>query len=300
MKKFWILLTLLFFSGVLLGCETQEPTEEPIKTDYSLCKGAGYVYDIEDINDYELVWSDEFEVDGALDSTKWGYDVGGGGWGNNELQYYTTGASNAWNENGRMVIEARVQALGGRNYTSARVISKNKGDWKYGKIEVSAKLPEGVGTWPAIWMLPTDWRYGNWPNSGEIDIMEHVGKDLNKVHASIHTKNYNHAINTQRSGTRIIPNATTAFNTYTVEWLPDQILFFMNDVQVYRFKPSMFIDCPNFAVWPFDQRFHLLLNIAIGGNWGGPDVDDSSFPLRMEIDYVRVYQSETVTNMQKG
>lgn len=300
MKKIYLIFSTLFFLFVLLGCEKADPTEEPQKTDYSLCKGAGYVYDLASIDDYELVWSDEFDTDGPLDASKWGWDIGGSGWGNNELQYYTGTGGNAWNEAGKMVIEARMESLGGRQYTSARVVSRNKGDWKYGKIEVSAKLPTGVGTWPAIWMLPTDWRYGQWPRSGEIDIMEHVGKDQNKVHASIHTNFYNHSIGTQRSGSRIIPTASTEFNVYTVEWLPDQILFFFNDVQVYRFKPSLYIDCPKFNEWPFDQRFHLLLNIAIGGNWGGPNVDDSMFPVRMEIDYVRVYQSPTVTNMQKG
>lgn len=299
MKKMYVLLLFPLFIFLLSSCEEDEPTP-PEETDYSLCKGAGYDYDFTTIDDYELVWSDEFDVDGSLDSTKWGYDVGGQGWGNNELQYYTNGL-NAWAEDGKMIIEARKETYLGRDYTSARVISKNKGDWLYGKFEISAKLPTGVGTWPAIWMLPTDWRYGNWPNSGEIDIMEHVGYDQNVIHGSIHTKFYNHAIGTQRGGSKVIESASTGFNTYSVVWLPDRIIFYINDVQYYRFYPGLFLNCPGFEEWPFDQRFHLLLNIAIGGNWGGAEgVDDSIFPQRMEIDYVRVYQSPTVTNLQKG
>lgn len=298
MKKYLILLVFTFLATTLASCKEEEIVDPPF--DYTGYKAVGYNYDYTTVDDYELVWSDEFDTDGALDSTKWGYDVGGSGWGNNELQYYTNG-SNSWVENGKMIIEARKESYLGREYTSARVISKNKGDWKYGKIEVMAKLPTGVGTWPAIWMLPTDWVYGGWPDSGEIDIMEHVGYDQNVIVGSVHTKFFNHTIGTQKSKTKVIDTASTEFHKYSIQWLPERIIFYIDDVQYFSFYPNLYITLPTYGEWPFDKRFHLLINLAIGGNWGGAQgVDDSIFPQRFEIDYVRVYQSDFVTNLVQG
>jgi beta-glucanase (GH16 family) len=234
-----------------------------------------------------LVWSDEFDYTEQPNPSLWSYDVGSGGWGNNELQYYTDNRSeNARVENGALIIEARKESFQGRNYTSARVISKNKGDWKYGRFEIRAKLPKGRGTWPAVWMLPTDWIYGGWPASGEIDIMEHVGYDMNRVHGTIHTEDFNHTKGTQ-IGTSIVTNdVDTEFHEYALEWHPNRIDIFLDDVLYFTVKDNG----TGFGAWPFDQRFHLLLNIAVGGNWGGVQgVDDSIFPQRMEVDYVRVY-----------
>ena len=237
-----------------------------------------------------LVWSDEFEYTGLPDTSKWGYDVGGHGWGNNESQYYTQNREeNARVENGVLVIEAYREAFQGRRYTSARVISKHKGDWKYGRFEIRAKLPRGRGTWPAIWMLPTDWVYGGWPDSGEIDIMEHVGYDMNRIHGTIHTQRFNHTKGTQVGTSRLARNVDTEFHIYAMEWRPDRIDIFLDGERYFSFSN----DGSGFAAWPFDQRFHLLLNIAVGGNWGGAQgIDDSIFPQRMEIDYVRVYAFE--------
>ncbi len=237
--------------------------------------------------DMTLVWSDEFDVEGLPDPTKWSYDVGGDGWGNNELQYYTSDRlENARVEDGRLIIEAHRETFQNQNYTSARLVTKGKGDWLYGRIEVRAKLPRGRGTWPAIWMLPTDWNYGGWPDSGEIDIMEHVGYDMNNVHATVHTKSFNHTLNTQVGTSILTPNVDQKFYIYSLEWRPDRVDVFLNDTHYFSFSN----DEQGFASWPFDQRFHLLLNIAIGGNWGGLEgVDDSIFPQRMEVDYVRVY-----------
>lgn len=237
---------------------------------------------------WELVWSDEFDYTGLPNAEKWGYDVGGNGWGNNELQYYTEMRSeNARVENGLLTIEAVKENIGGRRYTSARLVSKNKGDWLYCKVEVRAKLPEGRGTWPAVWMLPTDWEYGDWPNSGEIDIMEHVGYDEGRVHGTVHTKAYHHSINTQKGASTIVSDATSAFHVYTMEWTETSIKTYVDDKLYFTFDKSD----SNFEVWPFDKRFHLLLNIAIGGSWGGAQgIDDNIFPQKMEIDYVRVYQ----------
>lgn len=233
------------------------------------------------------MWSDEFDLAGAPDASKWGYDIGGDGWGNNELQYYTNSTNNAKVENGKLIITARKESLSGRNYTSARLVSKNKGDFLYGRIDVRAKLPAGRGTWPAIWMLPTDWTYGGWPKSGEIDIMEHVGYDPNNVVITVHTEAYNHGINTQKGASKKIATALTDFHNYRVDWTPYAIRGYIDDELVFTFIN----DGKGSAAWPFDKRFHLLLNLAIGGNWGGAQgVDDSIFPATFEIDHVRVYK----------
>lgn len=256
-------------------------------------KAKGFEYDAESLS-YELVWSDEFDYEGEPDPEKWNYDVGGSGWGNNELQYYTRG-DNVTVDGEKMILELRKEDAGNRDYTSTRIITKNKGDWQYGKIEVSAKLPEGLGTWPAIWMLPTDWKYGDWPASGEIDIMEHVGYDMNTIHTTVHTKSYNHTSGTQKGKSQKVENVSTEFHKYSIEWLPDKILFFIDDEEVNSFEPSKLITAPTYKEWPFDKRFHLLINIAFGGNWGGAQgVDENCIPVTMEIDYVRVYQSPEI------
>ncbi len=232
------------------------------------------------------VWADEFEYTGKPDPAKWGYDIGGNGWGNNEVQYYSDNLANASVSDGKLAITARIESMGGQQYTSARLVTKDKGDFLYGRFEVKAKLPTGRGTWPAIWMLPTDWAYGGWPKSGEIDIMEHVGYDQNKVHITVHTDAYNHSKNTQKGSTKVIETASTAFHVYRVDWTPYAIRGYIDDQLIFNFINNGY----GHSTWPFDKRFHLLLNIAIGGNWGGQQgVDPSIFPQTMEVDYVRVY-----------
>jgi beta-glucanase (GH16 family) len=233
------------------------------------------------------IWQDEFNTDGAPDATKWGYELGGSGWGNNELEYYTDNINNAKVQSGNLVITAIKESVGGMNYTSARMLTKNKEDLLYGRVEVRAKLPSGRGTWPAIWMLPTDWAYGGWPASGEVDIMEHVGYDPNKVVFSIHTQAYNHSIGTQKNATVVIPTAMTEFHKYRVDWTPYAVRGYYDDQLMFTFVN----DGRGYATWPFDKRFHILLNLAIGGNWGGAQgVDDTIFPTSLVIDYVRVYK----------
>jgi beta-glucanase (GH16 family) len=242
---------------------------------------------------WRLVWSDEFNYKGLPDAQKWDYDVGGHGWGNKELQFYTARRKeNARVENGHLIIEARKESWEGRDYTSARLVSRNKGDWTYGRFEVRAKLPSGRGTWPAIWMLPTGWTYGSWPNSGEIDIMEHVGFDPDVIHTSIHTRAYNHTINTQKTAQLKLPNSRSEFNVYAVEWTPEEIRGFVNDEQLFTFRNERLTNASaDYRQWPFDKPFHLLLNLAVGGMWGGQQgVDPNIWPQRLEIDYVRVYQ----------
>ena len=235
------------------------------------------------------MWSDEFDLPGLPDSTKWRYDVGGDGWGNKELQYYTARRQeNARVENGRLIIEARRDSMEGREYTSARMVSR--ASWTYGRIEVSARLPSGRGTWPAIWMLPDSAVYGDayWPDNGEIDIMEHVGYDPDVVHASVHTKLYNHMIGTQRTAKVRVPSARSGFSVYAVEWTPSLIRVSVNGKHYFMFRNESGRD---HRKWPFVEPFHLMLNVAVGGFWGGAKgVDPDIWPQRMEIDYVRVYQ----------
>mgnify|MGYP001182551747 CR=1 FL=1 len=233
------------------------------------------------------IWSDEFDYSGLPNSTKWTYDVGGGGWGNSESQYYTDARSeNARVENGNLIIEARKENYEGSNYTSARLVSKGLGDWKYGKIEVRAKIPTGKGMWPAIWMLPSDNVYGIWPKSGEIDIMENVGFEPNTIHWNVHTESYNHSIGTNKGDKDDFFEPYNNYYTYAVEWYEDSIRFLVDDVEYFQFDK----ESSNSNVWPFDQKFHLLLNIAVGG-WGGVQgIDANIFPQKMYVDYVRVYK----------
>lgn len=238
-------------------------------------------------NQWKEVWSDEFNYTGLPDSTKWNYDVGGNGWGNNELEYYTQKRlENARVENGNLVIETRKESWQGKNYTSARLVTKDKGDWQYGRIEVRARLPKGRGTWPAIWMLGSTTPL-KWPDDGEIDIMEHVGFDQGVIHGSIHCKKYNWVIGTQKTATLRIPDCSEQFHQYGVEWDKDSVKISL-DNKTYC---TLANDHTGYDAWPFDNKMHLLLNIAVGGNWGGQKgVDDSIWPQKMEIDYVRVWQ----------
>ncbi len=222
---------------------------------------------------------------GLPDSTKWGYDIGGSGWGNNEKQFYTEKRlKNASVKNGVLSITAVKESFEGMNYTSARLISKNKGDWKYGRFEIKAKLPRGRGVWPAIWMLPTDWKYGGWPESGEIDIMENVGYLPDSVFErctqepitmqSAHKK-------AQRHSAKI---SADAFHVYILEWSENEIKISIDKEHYFTFQNEK----KSAREWPFDQPFHLLMNIAVGGNWGGKmGIDDSIFPQSMEVDWVR-------------
>ena len=238
---------------------------------------------------WKLVWSDEFNYTGLPDSTKWTEEVNGNGGGNNELQYYTGGRKeNARVENGMLTIEARKEAWKGKQYTSARLVTRRKGDWQYGKVEVRAKLPKGVGTWPAIWMLASN-DHLKWPDDGEIDIMEHVGYNQGVVHGTVHTKKYNHIIHTQKSDTIVLKDLSETFHVYSVEWNKDTMKIGVDGKVYFEYLNEH----SGYDAWPFDNKFHLLLNIAVGGNWGGQKgVDENIWPVRMEVDYVRVFQSQ--------
>ena len=225
-----------------------------------------------------LIWSDEFDVAGPPDPLKWGYDIGAGGWGNAELEYYTNRTDNAIVSGGTLKITAKAESYLGSAYTSARLLTKDKFSFKYGKIEISAKLPAGVGTWPATWMLGNNFLTTGWPACGEIDIMEHRGSELNKIFGTLHYPG--HSGSNGDGNTVMISNATTAFHKYAVEWSATTIKFSVDDVVFKTFANS--------GTTPFNQNFFVILNVAMGGNFGGT-IDPAFTSAAMEIDYVRVY-----------
>ncbi len=226
------------------------------------------------------IWKDEFTDSGSPDPSKWLAETGGGGWGNNELQHYTGRAENVHVLNGALVINARQEFYGGNSFTSARLLSHVLGNWKYGRIDVRARFTGASGTWPAIWMLPTDWVYGGWPGSGEIDIMEHVSTHGTSVQASIHTQAYNVQINTARIA---LQGGIDHWNwhTYTLEWYPHRLDISVDGIRYFSFRDEN----AGWTKWPFDQRFHLMLNIAVGGWGGNPNFSSET----MEVDHVRVF-----------
>ncbi|MDF2156975.1 glycoside hydrolase family 16 protein [Algoriphagus sp. CAU 1675] len=240
----------------------------------------------------KLLWSDEFSVDGLPDQYKWTYDVGDHGWGNNELQLYVKASlENSRVENGHLIIEARKDESKTKGYTSARILTRGIASWQYGYIEVKAKLPEGIGTWPAIWMLPEENRHGGWPKNGEIDIMEHVGYDPGVVHGTVHTEAFNHSIGTQKGKQIQVPDFNQEFHVYGIDWTKEKIDFLMDGEIYFTFENTG----GDYKEWPFDQPFHLILNIAVGGNWGGQKgVNPDIWPQRMEIDYVRVFDRKPI------
>jgi beta-glucanase (GH16 family) len=243
-------------------------------------------------SDYKLVWQDEFEYNGVPDPSKWSFETHGNdwGWGNNELQYYTDQEDdNAWVSEGILHLRAEKETIADKNYTSARLVTKDKGDWKYGKMEIRAKVPKGRGLWSAIWMMPTKSTYGEWPASGEIDIMEHVGFSPDTIHTAIHTKDYNHMIGTEKTVGVEVDNIYEEFHLYTLEWSSDSCVMLIDGNECFSFRKEN--NDPD--KWPFDKSFYLILNVAVGGNWGGmKGIDDSIFPQVMEVDYVRVYQKK--------
>ena len=236
--------------------------------------------------EWELSWSDEFDKDGLANDEYWNYEVGK--IRNKESQYYTKARKeNARIEGDMLIIEAIAESYKGAKHSSASLITRGKKEFLYGRIEVRAKLPTGVGTWPAIWMLGSNFGDVKWPDCGEIDIMENVGFDPDTIHANIHTKTYNHAIGTNK-GNKIFVNAPYKdFHVYAVEWFEDHLDFFIDDQKYFSFKNEN----KSSDEWPFDKPHYLILNIAVGGTWGGRyGIDESIFPQQMLIDYVRYYE----------
>jgi beta-glucanase (GH16 family) len=242
---------------------------------------------------YQLVWSDEF--DGiSVDTNNWFYETGAHGWGNNELQNYTDGA-NTEVKNGILKISAKLEGSGQEkgDYTSARMVSKKS--FTYGKIEIHAKLPthKGDGLWPALWMLGENIKKIGWPNCGEIDIMEYVSYAPDTVYFTIHSSANNHRDGTQiSSGHVFAPSIEEEFHKYGFLWTERSLDFYLDEETNIKLHFDRPVDYTN-DNWPFDKPFNFLLNIAVGGDWGGKHgVDDSIFPAVMEVDYIRVYQKQ--------
>lgn len=236
--------------------------------------------------DWQLVWSDEFNGS-SIDFSKWSFEVQPPGWVNHELQNYTNNRwENARVENGHLVIEARRDWYNGHEYSSARLKTQGKASWTYGRFEASIKLPGGWGTWPAFWMMPENQSRG-WPACGEIDIMEEVGYNQDSIHSTTHSQLYNWKSPNQRTASKIVPGVTTGYHTYAIEWYPDHIDAFV-DGQKYFTSPN---DNTGDDAWPFNKNFHIILNLAVGGDWGGAQgVDPNIWPRQMLVDYVRVYK----------
>ena len=229
-----------------------------------------------------VVFSEDFE-EPFLDINYWNYELGDGcpelcGWGNKELQHYTK--SNIFIRNKNLVIKATRE---NNKFFSGRITTKDKVEFQYGTVEVRAKLPTGTGMWPAIWMLGHDIDENYWPSCGEIDIMEYVGKNPGEIHTTLHTTDsYGKSKNTKITN---LDNIEQGFHVYTMHWDKDQIQFTIDNNIVYTFSP----DNKNDSVWPFDKPFYLILNLAIGGNFGGFEVDNNVFPQEFIIDYIKVY-----------
>lgn len=225
-----------------------------------------------------LAFADEFNVDGPPDSSKWSYEIGAGGWGNNELQYYTNRPENAIVQGGVLKINLLKESYLGSNYTSARLVTKGKYTLQYGRVDIRAKLPAGGGTWPALWMLGANYETNPWPACGEIDIMEHVGNTPNKIHATLHYPG--HSGGNGSTNTTMISNATTEFHVYSLDWSATSIKFSVDNVVYHTFN--------NTSGLPFNNPFFFIFNVAMGGNFGGT-VDPNVTAATMEVDYIHVY-----------
>lgn len=260
------------------------------------------------VNDWQLVWSDEFDYQGKPDPSKWSHDIWPAHKVNSEDQAYTDRLKNVYVKDGKLNITAFKEDYNNGEYTSGRIHSQGKGDFLYGRAEVRAKLPAGQGTWSAIWMLPSDpFKYATtcqagedwqgsatcdaWPNSGEIDIMEHVGYDMQTIHGTVHNEAYYWAKWEQRKASIEGKNVEEEFHLYSIEWTPENITVFFDDTPYFFYVN----ESAGWQAWPYDHPYHIILNLAIGGMWGkaGGPIDDSIFPVSMEVDYVRVFKPLT-------
>ncbi|MES2388248.1 MAG: glycoside hydrolase family 16 protein [Bacteroidota bacterium] len=281
MKKFKLLSSVvLVFASFLYSCTPSEHNS-------TVTPGNGTITDLGWTFETTPSWFDEFDVNGCPSSLKWRNDIGvgaDGGWGNAELQYYTDACTNAKVNDGNLVIEARKEVFpgGGRQYTSSRM--KSNFSQKYGRFEARLKVPRGNGTWSAFWMLPSN-PSDVWPISGELDVMEHVGNTPNKIFQTIHCKLHNGYDRTQLGGDTMVANAFDDYHVYRVDWTPYSVTYFTDNVKVFSYTNAN----SGINQWPYNASFFMILNVAIGGNWGGA-VDDSIFPAKMIVDYVRVYK----------
>jgi beta-glucanase (GH16 family) len=263
---------------------TQQPGSTPAPT-------APPLPSVTPSGEWTLVWSDEFDrPNGTLpDQSKWTAMTGGGGWGNGEWQNYTERVDNAYHENSMLVIKAMNEDYKGNRYTSARLVTRGMGDWTYGRVEVRAKVPIGQAIWPAIWMMPTDSEYGGWPASGEIDIMELIGKEPDTIHGTLH---YGKPHEFKGSIYQLPTGQTYAddFHIFAIEWEPGEIRWYMDGYHYHSMTEWFTSSTKGQFPAPFDKDFYLILNIAVGGTWPGLPDETTPEEALMYVDYVRVFQ----------
>jgi len=279
-KKLHILLSITFILGACT-VTTPEPTPTFVPTTMPSPTAVG------ERAGWSIVWHDEFDGP-ELDLKNWTFDIGGNGWGNQEWEAYTNRPENVRIENGMLVIEARKEPelIAGRNYSSARIKTQGLHAWQYGRIEARMKLPYGQGIWPAFWMLGENFNDVGWPAAGEIDIMEHVGKEPNRIYATVHAPGYSGGSEGATSNL-LVPTDTLKndFHIFAIEWEENEIRWYFDDQQYFKLTPS---DVPD--AWIFDHRFFIILNLAVGGRWPGYPDESTVFPQFLYVDYVRVYQ----------
>jgi beta-glucanase (GH16 family) len=235
----------------------------------------------------DLVMQEEFDTEGALNSAIWSYDIGTGvnGWGNNELQYYTDRTSNVSIQNGMLLITARKEFYEGASYTSGKLLTKGKFEQAYGRVEARIKLPWGQGMWPAFWMLGADIDSNPWPSAGEIDIMEFRGQEPSTIHGSVHGPGYSGGQAITKSYTLLNDRFDTGFHIFGIEWGPDYVNYYVDDVLYNQITPADVT-----GEWVFNKPFYIILNLAVGGSFVGSPNNQTVFPQTMLVDYVRVYK----------
>ncbi len=270
----------LLAAAMVSACGAGQSAREPLPLD--------------ETDGWELVWSDEFSGD-AVDPSNWTYDIGGWGWGNGEAQYYTDRIENSRVEDGLLIIEAHQEkfehADGTSYYTSARLKTQGLQEFQYGRIEARLKVPSGAGLWPAFWMLgagfseDSETEANRWPNVGEIDVMEYLGREPDLIFGTIHGPGYSGALGLTRWNRQTYDIADD-FHTYAVEWDADGVSWFYDGELYYTVTPDDLVD----RDWVFDKEFFLILNLAVGGQFPGPVALDLEFPVRLQVDHVRVYQ----------
>ncbi len=266
-KFSWLMITVLTLSLIIFSsCETDETQEV--------------------VNFTNLVWEDDFNANGAPNPGNWTYDIGTGvdGWGNGELQYYTNRAENAVIENGMLRITARQENFEGSQYTSARLLTKGLFEKRYGRFEARMKLPWGQGMWPAFWLLGSDFEEVGWPQCGEIDVMENRGSEPTIISGTVHGPGYNAGLSISKEYDFVNERVDTDFHVYGIEWGPNYINFYVDDVLYNQITPE---DVP--GEWVFNDEFYVIINLAVGGRFGGPPNENTVFPQTMYVDYVRVY-----------
>lgn len=296
-KKFLNILMITICVASLASCKKDKDDKLPNQIDDSFNRQEMIAEEVKDCNtptltgdlaDYEIVWADEFNYTGTPDSSKWSYELGtgNGGWGNNEQQTYTSRTDNAYVEDGNLTITAKREDYNGSDFTSARLVTKGKGDFTYGYIEMRAILAGGRGAWPAFWMMPTDSKYGTWPASGEIDIMEYVGNRKNYVLSTVHSE-ARHGGN-GRGNTYFVNGVEDSYHTYGLLWTEDHLKFYVDGIERFKVTNGK-LSRDNYKYWPYDENFFIILNVAMGGNLGG-NIGAEFQETKMIVDYVRVYQ----------